>query len=153
NCSGMEKIKDSVNQVIKRIKMKFKLSIILLFFSAGIFAQLRPKDLVEIKTFQSFDKVYAGGELKLAVQTDIKESWHINSNKPYDDFLIPTEIRIESENFELVNSAYPPAEDLKLAFSENPLSVWEDQIIIGALIKVKDNVEPGSYNLIVTLNY
>lgn len=133
--------------------MKFKLSIILLFFSAGIFAQLGPKDLVEIKTFQSFDKVYAGGELKLAVQTDIKESWHINSNKPYDDFLIPTEIRIESENFELVNSAYPPAEDLKLAFSENPLSVWEDQIIIGALIKVKDNVEPGSYNLIVTLNY
>ncbi|MFO7448006.1 MAG: cytochrome c biogenesis protein CcdA, partial [Ignavibacteriaceae bacterium] len=132
--------------------MKIKIIILSLLF-INVFAQFGPKNLLKVETYQSFDRVYSGGELKLALKVDIEKSWHINSNKPYDDFLIPTSLKITGDNFSLTKTSYPPAQDLTLAFSENPLSVWEEQIFIGGLIKVKENIKPGIYPLIITLNY
>lgn len=109
---------------------------------------------VSIKAYSSMDKVYSGSEFKLALKVVIEEKWHINSNKPYEDFLIPTEILIEdSTNFTIVKSAYPKAKDYKFGFSEKPLAVLEGEILIGSLIKVKDDVKPGFYNLIINLDY
>ena len=112
------------------------------------------KDLVKLKTYQSFDKVYAGGEFKLALQANIKDTWHINSNKPYDEFLIPSKLTIDSTSkFTLEKVAYPKAQDIKLEFSEKPLSVWEGQVYLGGLVKISKDVKPGKYPLIVTLHY
>ncbi|RKY90715.1 MAG: thiol:disulfide interchange protein, partial [Ignavibacteriae bacterium] len=112
------------------------------------------ENLIKIKTYQSFDKVYTGSEFKIAIEIDVEEGWHINSHKPYDDYLIPTEVVLpENPNFTLQKVAYPEPKDFKLAFSEEPLSVWEGKVFFGAIIKVKDNLEPGDYQLIVELNY
>ena len=112
------------------------------------------ENLIKIKTYQSFDKVYTGSEFKIAIEIDVEEGWHINSHKPYDDYLIPTEVVLpENPNFSLQKVVYPEPKDFKLAFSEEPLSVWEGKVFFGAIIKVKDNLEPGDYQLIVELNY
>jgi len=112
------------------------------------------EELIKIKTYQSFDKVYTGSEFKIAIEIDVDEGWHINSHKPYDDYLIPTEVVLpENPNFALQKVVYPEPKDFKLAFSEEPLSVWEGKVFFGAIIKVKDNLEPGEYQLIVELNY
>ncbi len=112
------------------------------------------EDLIKIKTYQSFDKVFTASEFKIAIEIDVEEGWHINSHKPYDDYLIPTEVVLpENPNFSLQKVAYPEPHDFKLAFSEEPLSVWEGKIFFGALIKVTENLEPGEYQLIVELNY
>lgn len=112
------------------------------------------EDLIKIKTYQSFDKVFTASEFKIAIEIDVEEGWHINSHKPYDDYLIPTEVVLpENPNFSLQKVAYPEPHDFKLAFSEEPLSVWEGKIFFGALIKVTENLEPGEYRLIVELNY
>ena len=50
------------------------------------------EDLVKIKTYLSLDKVTAGSDFKITISAEVAETWHINSNKPYDDFLIPTEL-------------------------------------------------------------
>lgn len=134
--------------------MKSKIFFYIIFLSASIFAQFGfQQQKVQIKTFQSFDKVYPGSEFKIAVQIKIDSSWHINSNKPYDEFLIPTSLQIKDEKFELIKIKYPKPHDVKLEFSEKPLSVWEDDILIGGLLKSSKNLNPGKYNLIVTLNY
>lgn len=131
----------------------FLSTIILISFNS--FAQIGMNgDHVKTKAYSSLDKVYSGSEFKLALKVIIEEKWHINSNKPYEDFLIPTEMLInDTANFSIVKSAYPKAKDYKFDFSENPLAVLEGEVFIGALIKVNDGVKPGVYNLIIKLDY
>ena len=128
---------------------------IVILFTATSFAQFGvQKDLVKVKTYLSFDKVYPGTEFKLAMQAEVAESWHINSDKPYDEYLIPTSLLLlENPNFKLTKVAYPKPHDFKFSFSESPLSVWEGQVYFGALIEVDSNASPGVYSLIVELEY
>jgi thiol:disulfide interchange protein DsbD len=128
-------------------------AIFLFFFTAYLFGQPNFPNHVNIKSYQSFDKVYPGGEFKLAVNVKIDSMWHINSNKPKDENLIPSKLELPGSNFALEKIVYPPAKDLKFSFSETPLSVWEGNITIGALVKVPENISVGDYKTIVKLNY
>ncbi|MEJ2615761.1 MAG: cytochrome c biogenesis protein CcdA, partial [Ignavibacteriaceae bacterium] len=76
-----------------------------------------------------------------------------NSNKPYDDYLIPSKLTLENKDFNIEKTLYPKAHDLKLSFSEKPLSVWQDDILIGCLVKANENLSPGNYPVVVTLDY
>ena len=92
----------------------------ILFIANAANAQFGFPELVDIKTYKQFDKSAQGSELKIALQVDIDETWHINSNNPKDDFLIPTDIEIKSDDgLILTNVVYPRAEDLMFSFSEN----------------------------------
>ena len=108
---------------------------------------------VKIKSYLSFDKVYQGGEVKLAVKVNIEDNWHINSNKPYEDYLIATELMIDTTHFKIKNVSYPKPHDFKFDFSESPLSVYQGEIFIGALVNVPKDLAPGEYPLIVNLDY
>ena len=144
------------NKINSFTMMVYKLSAIVLAIALNAtFAQIgMPKDLVKIETYQSFDKVYPGSEFKLALEVNVEEGWHINSHKPYDEYLIPTSLTIiENPNFRLKKVAYPEPHDFKLSFSESPLSVWEGTVYKGALIEVDSNLTPGIYPLVVELEY
>ncbi len=124
-------------------------------FVNNTFAQFGgPKDLLKIETYKSLDKISPGGEFKFAVKVIIKDSWHINSNKPYEDFLIPTEFNIEENPyFKLKKIVYPNPQDVKLAFSDKPLSVLQNEILIGTLVETSDQIKQGEYPLAVVINY
>ncbi|MBT8383181.1 MAG: thioredoxin fold domain-containing protein [Ignavibacteria bacterium] len=134
--------------------MIFTVSLFVILSSIS-FAQFgMNEDLLNVKAYQSFDKVFPGSEFKIALAIDVLESWHINSHKPYEDYLIPTELSVlENPNFKLENVAYPEPHDYKLAFSETPLSVWEGKIFIGGMVNVAEDVEPGNYSIVVELYY
>ncbi len=129
--------------------------IIAIITSINIFPQFgQSVDHVKIKTYSSLDKLYAGTENKVVLKVDIEESWHINSNQPYENFLIPTALTLEdNQGFSLTKVVYPKAKDYKFSFSDKPLSVWAEEIFIGAILKVNDDVKPGIYNLVFTLDY
>ncbi len=131
------------------------ISIFILLLAVNSFAQFGVrKDLIKVKTYQSFDKVYQGSEFKLALEVSVDEGWHINSDKPYDEYLIPTSLTIvDNPNFKLKKVVYPKPHDYKFSFSESPLSVWEGTIYKGALIEVDSNTVPGIYSLVVKLRY
>jgi thiol:disulfide interchange protein DsbD len=131
------------------------ISIVILLLTVNALAQFGVrKDLIKVETYQSFDKVYQRSEFKLALEVNVAEGWHINSDKPYDEYLIPTSLTIvESPNFKLKKVAYPKPHDYKFSFSESPLSVWEGTIYKGALVEVDSNTVPGTYPLIVKLQY
>lgn len=111
-------------------------------------------ELLKIQTYLSLDKVYTGSEFKVALKVNIDKEWHINSNQPYEDYLIASELNIiEDQNFKLNKVVYPKAHDFTFAFSESPLSVWEGEIVIGAVVTASENAEPGTYQLIINLDY
>ena len=134
----------------------FNLTIfLLLFYTISSFAQFGVRtDLISIDTYQSFDKVYPGTEFKVAVEVKVAEGWHINSDKPYDEYLIPTSLTIvENSNFKVKKVVYPEPHDYKFSFSDSPLSVWEGTIYKGILIEVDSNALPGVYPLVVKMQY
>jgi thiol:disulfide interchange protein DsbD len=111
-------------------------------------------DVVKIKSNGPYDTVYAGDKFNLTIKVSIGEGWHINSNKPHDDFLIPSILSIEqSDNFSLNKIIYPKAEDIKLEFSDNPLSVWTGDQVIKGVIELSKSIKPGRYMLVVSLAY
>lgn len=132
-----------------------KTFLLIFLFSITLSAQFGVKqDHVNVKTYPSLDKLYSGSENKIALKVSIEDGWHINSNKPYEDFLIPTEVKLNATNgFNLLKVAYPAAKDYKFSFSDNPLSVWEGEIFVGGLLNISDDVAPGNYELIFTLEY
>jgi thioredoxin:protein disulfide reductase len=127
----------------------------LLFLYTTAFSQFGfQPDVLTIESYSSFDKIYPSGELKIAVKVKIDEKWHINSDKPYEDYLIPTELIFDTSlGFKVKRLYYPEAKDLKLSFSETPLSVWEGEIILGALLETPGDIDPGIYHLPLTLEY
>ncbi len=135
---------------------KLTLALILILIGATYqlnFAQFG-ENVVKIKSYNSFDKVYAGSEFKLAVKANISDGWHINSNKPHEDFLIPTKLSIDSnKGFVLQNIVYPKSQDVRLGFSDKPLSVWEGEIYIGCIVEVSKDLTPGNYLLPVEVEY
>ncbi len=139
---------------MKYIKL-FVLVVTIIIFTKPAYSQFGlENEIVKIKAYQSFDKTYPAGEFKIAIESDVEETWHINSQNPKDEFLIPTTVMIDDTiNFNLLKIAYPEAHDIKLGFSDTPLSVWEGKVYFGALVKAADNLSPGKYPLVVSVEY
>ncbi len=111
-------------------------------------------DLVKIEAFTSFDKFYKGSEFKIVVKAEIEDTWHINSNSPNEDYLIPSKLEIESESgFEIAELKFPKAHDYEFDFSDKPVSVFESTVYIGAKINVPESVQEGNHNLKVIFSY
>lgn len=136
--------------MLKKLSLLF-----VLLFSIQSFAQFgMDLNLVKASYYTSFDKLHPGSEVKLAIQLDIEDTWHINSSKPKDDFLIGTSVSFDgAENFNVSNLTFPHAEELTFSFSENPVSVYEGTVYITALVKVNGGLAPGSYELPVSIEY
>jgi thiol:disulfide interchange protein DsbD len=70
-----------------------------------------------------------GGILKLDAK--LAEGWHVNSHRPSEDYLIPTSVRLEpASGTKFGEPRYPEGVLRKFAFSENPLSVYEERFTI-----------------------
>ncbi len=115
-----------------------KLIFSFLVFAGILFAQF-PTDIVSesnIKTVQKNNTVYFDIALK------IKEGWHINSNKPNEDFLYPTQLKITApQEIEIIRIQYPKAEDVKFSFSDVPVSVYEGLAVFKAEVKAEPSIQ------------
>lgn len=137
---------------------QIKLFTILLFltFTINTFSQFgfEKVEILKSEVYTSFNKIQQGGEVKLAVKINIDKEWHINSDKPKEDFLIPTELKITtSDNFEIGKIVYPKSKEIKFDFSDNPVSVFEGEVFIGTILKVPQNIQLGEKQIIVELSY
>jgi hypothetical protein len=52
----------------------------------------------------------SGDSLTLNVRIEVAEGWHINSDAPLDEFLVPTRLEIKSEGAEFGKPRYPRPE-------------------------------------------
>jgi DsbC/DsbD-like thiol-disulfide interchange protein len=96
--------------------------------------------------------VKAGAEIKVPVVVRIRPGYHINSNKPAEDYLIPTQIAWDAAPFEVIRVEYPEAEVVSYDFSEKPLSVYSGEIEIVTVLKAPAKAAPGD-TLVGRLHY
>ena len=99
-----------------------------------------PAEIVKPEIFFSFDRAYRGSVVRIAVVGNLGAGWHINAHEPSEDFLIPTEIALDSvAGITVEKIVYPQAVERRFEFSETPLAVYEEQAIVGLQIKIADN--------------
>lgn len=89
----------------------------------------------------------AGGSSNLELDFRIGAEFHINSNKPNADYLIPTVLKLNpSEPVAVADVKYPAGEEMSFAFSPNEkLSVYSGDFAINTVLKAPANASPGAY--------
>ena len=89
----------------------------------------------------------AGGSTNLPLDFRIGIDFHINSNKPKADYLIPTVLKLNpSEPVAVADVKYPAGEDMSFAFSPNEkLSVYSGDFTITTSLKAPATAAAGTY--------
>jgi len=88
-----------------------------------------------------------GDDLEGTVTATIVDGWHVNSNKPTEDFAIPTELVLDADNVEV---SFPPHQMKAFQFTNGkPLAVFDGKFQIPFRAKLK----PGATALNATLKY
>lgn len=118
-----------------------------------VYAQFGQSDLVKLKLTQNSLKVSAGSQFKVVLEAQIAESWHVNSNKPNDEFLIASNVTVKSDKIILKNVSFPKPENLKFEFSEKPVSVFSSNIKMELTFSVDKNINGGKYTIPVKFYY
>ena len=85
--------------------------------------------IIEAKIISSVNKLKPGSSTPIAIEITIHEPWHINSNQPDEDFLIPTTVSFTpADGITFGRITYPLAERKTFAFTDNPIPVYEKTI-------------------------
>jgi thioredoxin:protein disulfide reductase len=155
----MEKMKIN-KSVLENFKSKTFFNTLLLFFlitislclSSNIYAS--GKQHVSIKTFLSNVNVNPNSVVKFVVQVKIDSLWHLNSNTPNEQYLIPCKVSLDNQQgFTLSKINYPFAENIKLSFSDQPVSVYEKDVNILANLNIAGKINQGKYKLVIRFDY
>ncbi len=109
---------------------------------------------ITIDALTEMDAVHPGSEFRAAADVTVSEGWHVNSYEPLDDFLIPTVLSLDPpEGFTVERVFYPEPLLLEFDFWADPLSVYENEFLVGIVLTVDEDVEPGEYTLEGALDY
>ncbi len=140
------------------MKTKHKIFVVfLILLYSSINAQLnffKNEQVAKLKIYKSAEQAHQDGGIILALQLNINDGWHVNSNKPHDEFLIPIRISVTTDFSKEKNEIiFPEPEDIKLEFSEEPVSVFEGNPVFGSVVKIPGDVELGNKNIIVKVTY
>jgi len=110
-------------------------------------------NIVKISVAEKSLTVKQGEQFSITLLISVKPSWHINSNKPNDEFLIPSVITAQAKEVTIVSVKYPQAHDTKLSFSEELVSVYEGESSARVTLKTGKKTVPGKQKVTLTLEY
>jgi thiol:disulfide interchange protein DsbD len=89
-----------------------------------------PESIVAPSLAADADRLVAGTTFRLVVVADVKAGWHVNSHRPNEDFLIPTRVSLSPvPGLRFGEPSYPAHKEMKFAFSEKPLAVYEGRTL------------------------
>jgi cytochrome c biogenesis protein CcdA len=107
---------------------------------------------IEVEQALDADGVHPGGSIRAAVQFAVPDKYHVQSNRPLDEFTVPT-----------VLTAAPPAgitagrilypEHVMFKVAGETMAVFEETFVIGVELHVADGVAPGVKRIPMTLAY
>lgn len=110
--------------------------------------------VVQVETLLSFDKVHPGSQLKIAVIAHISPGWHINSNLPLDEFLIPTDLQWEDDPYvKILDTFYPESVLKSFSFTTQEMAIYEGKAVIGILTEIDKKTPSGLRKLSGHLTY
>ena len=85
----------------------------------------------------------------------VASGYHINSNKPKSEFLIPTALKVEATTDIVIGkTTYPDGQDMSFAFDpDEKLNVYTGEFEVDVLVRPLHSVQPGKYIVRGTLKY
>lgn len=85
----------------------------------------------------------------------VPRGYHINSNTPKSEFLIPTALKLDAPTDIVVGRiSYPPGRDMAFPFSPNEkLNVYTGDFALQVVVRPLHNVIPGKYMFHGELKY
>jgi thioredoxin:protein disulfide reductase len=95
----------------------------------------------------------AGSTVKVALSLQVDEGYHVNSNTPADEFLIPLRLSWSPGPLQSGAITFPKPQLEKLQFSEKPVSVFKGTFEIATRFKVPADAKPGQSVLAGKLHY
>jgi thiol:disulfide interchange protein DsbD len=117
-----------------------------LFMAGSLSAQSFSAGRVQTTVNIESESVKPGADIRVAVVMNIQDGWHINSNRPTLDWLIPTELTLTlPDGISQTNIQYPPSKTFKFSFADDELDVYEGDAPIFLTYSVDAGLAPGSY--------
>lgn len=127
--------------------------LLLLFTTAG-FSQSEEQPILQAQLILPAEQLSGQNSYQVLVQMDIAPTWHINSNQPLEDFLIPTEIFFdETAGISFGKIQYEKPDLRRFAFSENDMAVYEHRVYALANITLQPGTSADSLRISGAVNY
>ncbi|MFW6347946.1 MAG: cytochrome c biogenesis protein CcdA [Cyclonatronaceae bacterium] len=101
---------------------------------------------LDIATAVDVTRIEQGSEFRAVVELNLEDPWHVNSNTPTLDWLIPTTLDMErSDHFILSETRYPEAKTMTFGFADEPLDVYEGTTPIYLSLRASGNTPVGEH--------
>jgi thiol:disulfide interchange protein len=95
-----------------------------------------------------------GSPARFAARATIEPGWHVNSRTPTFEWLIPTELRLElPAGWSEARIDYPPHAMKTFAFEDEPLAVYDGEVVILASLVVPESVAQDQVRIAAVLAY
>ena len=94
-----------------------------------------------------------GVTVEATIRAALKSGYHVNSNTPSEDYLIPLRLTWESGPLEPVEVIFPKAHLEKYEFSPKPLSVFTGDFALVTRFKVAAGATSGPSMMLGKLRY
>lgn len=96
-----------------------------------------------------------GGKATTELQFQVKPGFHINSNKPGSELLLPTVVKLSPPtNIGVGSLEYPPGQEQSFPFSPGEkLSVYTGDFSVNAIVGAAKNMPPGRFRVHGFLQY
>ncbi len=94
-----------------------------------------------------------GQTVTAKVSADLRSGYHVNSNTPADEYLIPIKLTWAKSPFPVEQVVYPKPKLEKFDFSPQPVSVFSGTFDILTKFKVPANAAPGLTTISGKLRY
>ena len=84
-----------------------------------------------------------GTAVQAKIPLIVDAGFHVNSNKPADEYLIPLRLTWQAAPLQVEDVEYPKAESVKSDFSDKPLSVYSGKFDLITKMKVPSTATAG----------
>jgi DsbC/DsbD-like thiol-disulfide interchange protein len=104
-----------------------------------------PEPNISVVGYFATDKAQKGKPVRVAIVIDVPSGYHINSNRPLENYLIATSVKVEPENgLRAGVVTYPRPIMRTFKFSSKQLSVYEGQTRLKFSVSIPANYAEGA---------
>jgi hypothetical protein len=112
------------------------------------------RDVVKPEVYASLDPAGRGSSFQIAVVMKIRPGFHVNAREKSDEYLIATDLKAElPAGFSSGDVSYPKGKLEKFTFSQKPLNVYQDTVILRIPITALANAPLGEQHIPLKLRY
>jgi cytochrome c biogenesis protein CcdA/DsbC/DsbD-like thiol-disulfide interchange protein len=132
-------------------------ALVAFFFALGVAlwpARTEAQASLSLSPLVESQVVHAGTTVRLALAVTVSDGFHIQSNRPRDEWLVPAALTFEAPRGVVVREVvYPAAIDFLLRGSNQPLAVFEREFVVGIVVELDAAVPPGPVSLPARFQY